>query len=553
MKSSYLVKNLTFGLLILTFFASACKKNSTSDDDGTTIVESNKKQTPTTDRTQLTNDSLFLYAKQIYYWNDVLPAYDTFNPRQYGADYNQELFTITQFKINPTTGKPYEYVSPEPGYTDGTKYSYIQDITQNNPQTIASVPGAKNAVDLEGIGNDIGIRPISYITNNNYNGTFSLYITAVYPNSPADKAGVKRGWLIKTINKTPVGTNYAAQQSFLSSSLAGSEVSLTGTKYSGGQAGESFSVTLKSAAYTSNPIYLKKVLTVGAKKIGYLALARFSNESNAVTVLDNAFSDFTNQGVTDLVIDLRYNGGGYVSTAEHLVNLIAPSTATGTMFIEYYNAKMQVGRKTKDDFTILKNQPRTDDSGKIVGTYDDYDYSPAGNTATFSKAGSLKTVQNIVFLVSRSTASASELVINSLKPHMNVKLVGDTTYGKPVGFFPVRLENRYDVYLASFETKNSAGQGGYYSGMVPDVNENSNSSDFFDDPRFDFGELKENYLAKAISLLAPGISTTGSTRSAVMSIGGKSIPVSQIQKLKPLERTDGFNGMIENRRRLKIK
>jgi carboxyl-terminal processing protease len=548
MNSSYLVKNLTFGIVILTFFAGACKKSKDAEDDSTKVVESNLKQTATTDRTQLTNDSLFLYAKQIYYWNDVLPGYDTFNPRQYASDYNKELFTITQFKINPSTGKPFEYVAPEPGFLDETKYSYIQDITQNNPQTTASVPQAKNSVDLEGFGNDIGIRPISYLNTDNYNGPFSLYVTAVYPNSPADKAGVKRGWLIKTINGTAVGTSYTAQQSFLNSSLSESSVALTGTKYSEGVAGESFSVTLKSASYTSSPIYASKVITAGAKKIGYLALARFSSESNAITVLDNAFTTFSSQGVTDLVVDLRYNGGGYVSTAEHLVNLIAPSTATGTMFIEYYNTMMQTGKSV-----ILKNQPRKDDNDKIVGTYDDYDYSPAGNTATFTKAGALNSVKNIVFLVSSSTASASELVINSLKPHMTVKLVGDTTYGKPVGFFPVRLENRYDVYLASFETKNSAGQGGYYTGMVPDVNENLASSDFFDDPRYNFGEVKEKYLAKALSLLAPGITATGSTKSAVMSIGGRTVPSSQIEKIKPLNGTDGFNGMIEDRRKLKIK
>jgi carboxyl-terminal processing protease len=544
MKSSSTLKNLAFGILILSVALSACKKNKTEED--ATVVESNVKQTVTTNRTELTNDSLFLYAKEIYFWNDALPSYDAFTPRQYGSDYNRELFSITQFKINPTTKKPFEYLSAEASSYYETKYSYIQDINDNNPQPIASLPGAKNAVDLEGFGNDFGIRPISFILTSDFAGKFALYITAVYPGSPADKAGVKRGWLIKTINGTTVGTSYSGQQGFLNSSLSDNSITLTGTKYSGGVEGDAFTVKLTSANYSSSPIYTSKVLTAGAKKIGYLALARFSNESVTNSLLDAAFSRFSNQGVTDLVVDLRYNGGGYVSTAEHLVNLIAPSTATGTMFIEYYNTMMQTGKAL-----ILKNQPRKDESDKIVGTYDDYDYTPAGNTATFAKAGPLNSVQNIVFLVSKNTASASELVINSLKPHMNVKLVGDTTYGKPVGFFPVRLENKYDVYLASFETKNSAGQGGYYTGMVPDLDENVTSNQFFDDPRYDFGDTKELYLAKAISLLAPGVPATGSTRSSVMSIGNKTVPSSQIEKIKPVKRDNGFNGMIEDRRKLK--
>ncbi len=132
-------------------------------------------------------------------------------------------------------------------------------------------------------------------------------------------------------------------------------------------------------------------------------------------------------GVADLIIDLRYNGGGFVNTAEYLINLIAPPTVTGTMFVEYYNKTMQDGKAS-----ILKNQPLLDENdqiqysgGKIV-TYADVDYSVTGNTIAFSKKGSLSTVANVVFLVSGNTASASELVINSLKPHLNVKLSWET-------------------------------------------------------------------------------------------------------------------------------
>jgi len=529
------LKSFALGLLIISVANVACKKSkSTPNED--TVVESNNKQTKTTDRTQLTNDSLFLYAKQIYYWKDALPAYDTFEPRNYGGNYDKELFAITQYKINPETGKPYEFVTLNPSYPDETKYSYIQDITQNNPQTTASIRDLKNAVDLEGFGNDIGIRPVSYISE--LTDPYLLYVTAVYPNSPADLAGVKRGWNITKINNRTVGSNYSTDQSWVSSALSGSSVKLEGTKYESGVSAGTFSVTLKSANYSSSPVYASKVLTAGTKKIGYLAYGRFSRESNSKPDLDAAFAKFSSQGVTDLVIDLRYNGGGYVSTAEYLTNLIAPSTATGTMFIEYYNTMMQTGKAD-----ILKNQPRTDDKDVIVGTYDDYDYSPAGNTASFEKKGTLTGVKNVVFLVSDNTASASELVINSLKPHMTVKLVGETTYGKPVGFFPVRIENRYDVYLASFETKNSAGQGGYYTGMTPDFNE-------YDDPRYDFGDKTEIFLARALSILAPG-TTISAKKSDVMSVGSRTINTSELNIQKPANGSAGFNGMIDDRRKIK--
>lgn len=177
--------------------------------------------------------------------------------------------------------------------------------------------------------------------------------------------------------------------------------------------------------------------------------------------------------------------------------------------------------------------------------YDDIDYTVAGNTYSFSKIGSLTGVSNIVFLVSRNTASASELVINSLKPKMNVKLVGQTTYGKPIGFFPIRLQNRYEVFYSLFETKNSADQGGYFSGMVPDVSASEN-------PTYQLGDEKEVYLARAISLLTT-TTTTGTSFNAksVMSVGSRTISLEGQNFTAPVGESAGFVGMIENRHKNK--
>ena len=76
-------------------------------------------------------------------------------------------------------------------------------------------------------------------------------------------------------------------------------------------------------------------------------------------------------------------------------------------------------------------------------------------------------LNRVFFIVTNGTASASELLINNLKPYMDVKLIGDTTYGKPVGFFPVDIYN-YSIYPISFKTVNSAGNADYYNGFAPD-------------------------------------------------------------------------------------
>jgi carboxyl-terminal processing protease len=498
----------------------------------------NVKQTPTTNRTQLTNDSLFLYAKEVYYWNDALPSYDDFTPRNYGSDFNSELFAITRYKIDPTTSRAYEYRASNPSQP---KYSYIEDLANRNP--VAVLANAQADVNLDGNGNDIGILAVSAVKNSATSPDYKLFILAVDKGSPADGLGLTRGAYLTKINGVAIGTtaNFDSEVNTINEAIYGdpTSVKVEGVRVDG----TSFSGTLAKASYKSNPIFKTNVLTVGAKKIGYLAYARFSSKANSEEVLKSAFSDFAAQSVTDLVIDLRYNGGGYVDMAEYLVNLIAPSTATGVMYKEYYNSTMQ-----NHHATILKNQPLLDQNdkiqysnGRMLNSFDDLDFSLAKNTFSFSKKGTLTNVTNVVFIVTGNTASASELVINSLKPKMNVKLVGVQTYGKPVGFFPIRIQNKYDVFYSMFETKNSLDQGGYYSGMTPDVLLNRDFGDH------DFGDPSEYLLAAAIDVLVPKTVTTSVvSRNRVMSVstGG----VATKSSLGGLNQTKEFIGMIEARR-----
>lgn len=538
------MKNLLFskvvdfrlaGLVVLLLF-SACKKNKTQPepDPVEPSIGPNTLQTATTNRTELSDDSLFLYAKQVYFWNSALPSYDAFNPRQYGSDYDNELVNIVK------ASGSVDYLAAD----NETKYSYIQDITTANPNPTSNVRGEKMSVDLEGNGNDTGVMWIPFGTNASYN----IFVTVVAPGSDAEAQGVKRGWAISKINGISFGTNYPGEYLSIYNEMAKSSVRIEGYRFVNGVQGEAFALTLAKKSYRSSPIYASKVITSGVKKIGYVAYGRFSNESNSFDALSNVFSTFSGQGVTDLVIDLRYNGGGYVKTAERLVNLIAPSTASGkVMYKEYFNSDMQNKKAL-----ILKNQPLTDandkiqyaSGGRMMNLYDDQDYSVAKNTYNFSKQGNVTSVTNVIFLVTGSTASASELVINSLKPEMNVKLIGKTTYGKPVGFFPIRIQNRYDVYYSMFESKNSQDQGGYFSGMIPDYDLNEN-------PTYQLGDEKELYLAKAISILNPVSGATNLAKGTVMNVNGKIINLDSPNAIQPIDQPGSFIGMIEDRFRHK--
>ncbi|MEJ7691819.1 S41 family peptidase [Daejeonella sp.] len=527
-----------FILSALVFLFAACKKEPAVIQPPTTSTTTTTAPANGT-RRQLTLDSIFLYAKEVYYWNDAIPAYDAFNPRSYTsgsnlASYQLALFNLSQYSINPATGKPYEFLAGSSGGNAGySKYSYIKDQGAANP--VAYIPDLQGSVDIEGNGYDTGISFSAIGTSSAY----EVRVKSVSQGSAADRTGISRGDIINKINNTTVGSNYNSEVTLINVALSASSVRLAGKKVSGA----TFDVTITRTSYKSSPIYKDTVITTNGKKVGYIAYAHFSSATNSNSVLNAIFSRFAGTGVTDLVIDLRYNGGGYVSTAEHFTNLIAPSSLNGKiMFREKFNTLMQSGGAT-----ILKNQPSLDGNNKPqysngrMLTYADYSYREQDNSYNFQKAGTLNSIQKVVFIISGNTASASEMLINNLRPYMDVKLVGKPSYGKPVGFFPVTLENNYDVYYSMFTSINSAGQTDYFSGFTPDW-------DTADDVTHDFGDPKEACFAAAINYISKGSFISTSSLATLLSIKGEKISsTSSSLEVRDLNEDHSFRGMVEHR------
>jgi C-terminal processing protease CtpA/Prc len=531
-------------LIALTSFillSYACKKSPIiPPKEPDPVIETPPAPVTNSTRTQLTLDSIFIYAKEVYLWNDALPSYAAFNARGYNSfsspllNFQKELFDISQFKINSATSKPYEFYAESPS---NPKYSYlVEDI--NGASTVGIINNKQAAVTVEGEGDDFGFDVASISASD-------IRVKFVSASSPAVAAGIVRGDKVLRMNGTIVSAGSQAGLNFMTNALKGTTIKLNLQRNNGTQ----YTADLVRKTYKSSSVYKKAVLTSGSKKIGYLAYARFANLPSSKVELDAAFAEFTTQGTTDLIIDLRYNGGGYVETAEHMTNLIAPSAKNGSvMYVEFYNSWMQNLEKSADAKakSALSKQILYNSSGQPVqfqgrvATYADIDYSVAGNTYKFEKIGSLNNITNVVFIVSGNTASASELVINSLRPHMNVKLVGSRTYGKPVGFFPISID-KYSVYMSSFSIQNSIGQGNYYDGMPIDITGT-------DDVTRDFGDAQENLIARSIAYITNGTITATAKNSSGMSTSSFSL---QTEEPSNITKTPSFNGMIETRRKLK--
>ncbi|MBD3749714.1 MAG: hypothetical protein IE931_09470 [Sphingobacteriales bacterium] len=520
MKNKFLNAGI-FMLWVLISFT-ACKKDKPVPPPTSSTAPS---------RNDLTKDSIFLYAKEIYLWNTDLPSLTTFSPRSYNSssdnysNLTSELFAITRYSINPSTNLSYEY---NKDYPSETKYSFIDDLVASGKLTFA--PNAKSSVGLDGKGNDFGVALAAVGTSTNY----KIYFKFTSPGSPAALAGLGRADIIESINGKSIGTDFNNEVDFINNAFDDTKnttVQIAGKR----KDNTAYNVTLTKKSYNSSPIYKDTVLISSGKQIGYLAFARFSDDNNSSSALDTVFAHFVKAGVTDLIIDLRYNGGGFVSTAEHLINLIAPSSANGkVMFSEAYNSTMQSGQAT-----ILQNQPLRDQSGKIqysngrMLTYADISYTIADNTFNINKTNGISNVGKVVFIISGSTASASELVINSLRPYVDVKTVGETSYGKPVGFFPVRID-KFDVYMSNFSSTNASGNGDYYAGFTPD-------SQKPDDVTKDFGNSNELCTAAALAYIGTGVfpsSTSNIKVEGVLSQSGVSIRNVFTPSL--------FNGMIDN-------
>lgn len=309
-----------------------------------------------------------------------------------------------------------------------------------------------------------------------------VVIAESYENAPALAAGIDRGTQI-----VGIGTNAGNIRTIASivanegtqgitDALGPSDPGVTRVLRIVEPGGGTRDVSVTKADYDLDPIsdrYGAKVIAEGGHQYGYVNLRSFI--SSADPQLRAAFLDFRNQGITDVIVDLRYNGGGLVSTAELFGDLLGGNRSSSDLFSQTNFRAEKSAENTRHFFTA---QPES-----IAPT-------------------------RIAFIGTGSTASASELVINGMLPWLgtNMTLVGSNTYGKPVGQIALdKAECDDRMRVIAFATGNAASAGDYFDGLAPKI---ANSCAAGDDLAFPLGDPREASVRAAIDFLAGNACTT---------------------------------------------
>lgn len=307
-------------------------------------------------------------------------------------------------------------------------------------------------------------------------GEVVTVIKLVLKNSPASNAGLERGMMIKKINGQNITTSNAEQ---LTSAIPSHTVlDLTVGSWVNGSIENEKDIKVYYGYSLSQPLE-SKIFEKNGKKTGYLYVYDFPD--GMVNVLIQKFAEFKSLGIQELILDLRYNYGGSVSSAAALCSLIPSGISANSPFIVYKGNKN--GGEVKRTF-----------SEQIAYTSGAPDFSVLHtNSLGLSK---------VYVLTSGSTASASEIVINNLKPYLQVIQAGDTTLGKDMAGFVIEDKRKpkkitWQIHPIIYKVFNAQGEGNYSSGIAPQLQVN----EFNNLPLSPLGDPEEVLLSSVLNTI----------------------------------------------------
>lgn len=396
-----------------------------------------------------------------YYWNTDLPS----NPDK--------------------TLAPNEFF--ESLLSNDDRFSWIQENYQallNSLQGVNEEAGYELALYRESMDNNVVIAQIVYIK----------------PASPAEIAGLKRGDVITQINNQQITTdNY---QTLLATTGDNHTIQYRELDIENGVLLTDLKTkSLTTVEYAENPNFLNKVFIHNNRKIGYYVYNLFvsgvagseAEQKKYNTEMDNIFASFQSAGITDLIIDLRFNSGGAESATVNLASLVGKGVDNTKVFtIREYNSLVE---------TEIKNDP------DLGAEFLDVEF-----VTKTQNVGNQLTDNRVYILTGSRTASASELLINGLRPYMDVFLIGSTTVGKNVGSISLFNEddtrNTWGMQPIVTKSFNSLEESNYSDGFTPQIPLPDNNLIIYP-----LGDDRELLLARALQEIT-GITDPGRIRAA---------------------------------------
>ena len=354
----------------------------------------------------------------------------------------------------------------------------------------------ENAFNTSGASAGIGIR-LSTDAN-----TKKAFVSESFEGAPGLNAGIDRGDEIVAIGDTPAALRTVADiitaegVAGVTTALGPTTAGVTRTLRLTSPAGVTRDVTVTKADYALSPVssrYGAKIIDDNGRKVGYLNLRTFI--SSADPQLRTAFDQFRAAGITDFIIDFRYNGGGLVSTAELLGDLLGGNRSSFDIFSQ----------------TTFRPEKASQNSVK-----------------RFARQSQSVSPVSIAFIGTGATASASELVINAFVPYLGTKagLIGANTYGKPVGQVALDRPACDDRLRAiAFSLRNSANSDAYYDGLATAVKASCAAGD---DVKYQLGDPQEASTRQALDFLAGKACTPIATGQV-----GQAVQAAKPQLLRP--------------------
>lgn len=395
------------------------------------------------------------------------------------------LVDRTVSKANHSTVQSYidALVAPARAQSRDRFFTFITSIAE------------ENALINSGATAGFGIR-LAYDTVNN-----RVFVVEAYENAPAFAQGFDRGTELLTVNGQSVpGLMSSGGPQAVIDALGPSTAGLTRSFTIRSAAGVTTSVSVTKADFELDPVsdrYGILVLNDGGKQVGYINLRTFI-VSSADQQLRDAVQQLRAQGITEVILDFRYNGGGLVSVAELLGDLLGA------------DKQGQVFSRTTFRTSLASNN----------------------STRNFASQPQAIAATKIAVIGTRSTASASELVANSFIPYLgnNTALVGSNTFGKPVGQIARDRDTCDDrLRVVAFQTENRDGGSNYFTGLASAFSTTCSAND---DIFTQLGDPAEASIAAALDFLG-GRSCTAIASSGQQGVQSARGAAAEKQLLQP--------------------